>query len=61
MTTRQAIAWEKLKDLEKYTIYHHTFETFCEWCGCLLSVGDTVFFYDDNTYCSMNCIHQDLQ
>ena len=56
MTTRQAIAWEKLKNLEEYTIKHHTEEVTCEWCGFPMYVGEKVLYFDELPFCSHECI-----
>lgn len=38
-----------------YRINHHTEEASCNYCGCPLYVGDTVFEYVGDAFCSRSC------
>ena len=44
--------------MDKYKVADYTEETYCEECGRLLTVGDTVYPLNDHVFCSTYCKEQ---
>jgi hypothetical protein len=44
----------------RYQITHHTEEWYCAICGAPLYVGDYAYDFEEEAYCSTDCLQQCL-